>query len=51
MAFALALVPAYGQNFGELAGTVADPSGAVIAGASITITNEASGITRTAETN
>ncbi len=51
MAFALALSPAYGQNFGELTGTVADPSGAVIAGASITITNEASGITRTAETN
>ncbi len=50
-ALLLASLPAVAQNFGELAGTVADPSGAVIAGASITITNEASGITRTAETN
>ena len=51
IAFALVLAPALAQNFGELTGTVADPSGAVIAGASITITNDASGITRTAETN
>jgi hypothetical protein len=50
-ALLLASLPAVAQNFGELTGTVADPSGAVIAGASITITNDASGITRTAETN
>lgn len=47
----LALAPAYAQNFGEFAGNVADPSGAVIAGARVTITNDATGVARTAETN
>jgi hypothetical protein len=47
----LALTPAAAQNFGEITGTVADPSGAVIAGAAVTVTNEATGVARTAETN
>ena len=47
----LALTPAYAQNFGEFAGSVTDPSGAVIAGATVTITNDATGVSRTAETN
>ena len=51
LACLLALSPAAAQNFGEFTGTVADPSGAVIAGATITITNEATGVARTAETN
>jgi hypothetical protein len=50
-ALILACVPLAAQNFGEFTGTVADPSGAVIAGASITVTNEATGVARTAETN
>ncbi len=50
-ALLLASLPLAAQNFGEITGTVADPSGAVIAGASITITNEATGVARTAETN
>src|SRR5690606_35399507 len=47
----LTLSPALAQNFGEITGTVADPSGAVIAGTTITVTNEATGVARTAETN
>src|SRR5690606_17333539 len=50
-ALVLACVPLAAQNFGEFTGTVADPSGAVIAGASVTITNEATGVARSAETN
>ena len=50
-ALLLACVPLAAQNFGEITGTVADPSGAVIAGATITVTNEATSVARTAETN
>lgn len=53
LAFALLLVgsPAAAQTFGEISGTVADPSGAVIAGAKVTITNTATNVARTVETN
>ncbi len=51
LACLLALTPLAAQNYGEITGTVADPSGAVIAGATVTITNEATGVARTAETN
>ncbi len=38
----------YGQaNLGAISGTATDSSGAVIPGASVTITNEATGLTRT----
>lgn len=40
-----------GQTFGEINGTVADSSGAVIAGASVTVTNNATGVSRSVETN
>jgi hypothetical protein len=50
-ALLLASLPLAAQNFGEITGTVADPSGAVIAGATIAITNEATGVARAAETN
>lgn len=36
---------------GSLSGTVADPSGAVVAGATVTVTNTATGATRVGETN
>ena len=49
----LATFPVAGlaQNFGEITGTVTDPSGAVIAGATVTVTNDATATSRTAETN
>jgi hypothetical protein len=45
-----ALLSAQGAN-GRILGRVADPSGAVLAGAKITLTNEATGISRDALTN
>jgi len=36
---------------GRILGRVADPSGAVLAGAKVTLTNQATGISRTAQTN
>src|SRR4029450_10021562 len=45
----LAAAPAYAQKFtSTLRGTVTDPTGAVIAGAKVTVTNEGTGLTRTA---
>jgi hypothetical protein len=53
VAFALMLggVPAAAQTFGEIAGSVTDPSGAVIAGATVTVTNRATNVSRQVETN
>ena len=45
-----ALLPAQGAS-GRILGRVADPSGAVLAGAKITLLNEATGISRDAKTN
>jgi len=42
---------AFGQGTGIIVGTVSDESGAVIANASVTITNKATGVARTAATN
>ncbi|HLG96014.1 MAG TPA: carboxypeptidase regulatory-like domain-containing protein [Bryobacteraceae bacterium] len=42
---------AFAQGTGTISGTVADESGAVIPNATITITNKATGATRTANTN
>src|ERR1700751_3948065 len=36
---------------GRILGRVADPSGAVLSGVKVTLTNEATGVTREAETN
>jgi len=48
---ALAAGPLLAQNTGEITGTVADASGAVIAGAAVTITNTATSQTREVATN
>ena len=50
LAFAAPLVMAQTANTGALTGTVTDPSGAVISGATVTVTNLATGQTRTATT-
>ena len=42
---------AFGQATGTIVGTVADESGAVIPNVTVTITNKATGISRTATTN
>ncbi|MBI1791815.1 MAG: TonB-dependent receptor [Acidobacteria bacterium] len=44
-------LPVFGQTFGEITGEVRDPTGAVIGGASITITNVATNATRNATSN
>jgi hypothetical protein len=45
-----AMLPAQGAS-GRILGRVADPTGAVLSGAKITLTNEATGISRDASTN
>ena len=45
----LALVPAWSQGTASLSGTVSDSSGAIIPGATITLTNQATNATRTME--
>ncbi|MCB9383408.1 MAG: TonB-dependent receptor [Bryobacterales bacterium] len=47
----LALTPAAAQTFGEITGSVTDASGAVIAGAKVTVTNSATGVPRSVESN
>src|SRR5579872_6674790 len=44
-------VAAFGQGTGTIVGTVADETGAVIPNATITITNKATGVARSASTN
>ncbi len=51
LALLLATVPAAAQTYGEVTGTVTDPSGAVIAGTKVTITNTATSAVREVETN
>lgn len=49
----LAILPAYAQvdySTGTLRGTVVDPQGAVVANATVTVTNPATGITKTVKT-
>jgi hypothetical protein len=48
---AFASLSLYGQNFGEITGTVSDSTGAVIAGATITVTNTATNQARAATSN
>ncbi|HEY1984641.1 MAG TPA: TonB-dependent receptor [Terracidiphilus sp.] len=47
----LALMAAQGGNAGAIHGTVTDPSGAVIPGANVHLTNKVSGLDRTATTD
>ncbi len=48
----LASVPAFAQGtVGAISGTVADPTGAVVPGATVTLVNEATGVTREVSTN
>jgi len=50
--FSLLSIHAFGQaTSGDLVGTVKDPSGAVVANASVTITNEETGVVTKTETN
>ena len=44
-------MPAAAQTYGDMSGTVTDPSGAVIAGAKVTVTNTATNVAREVETN
>src|SRR6266404_7493353 len=43
--------PAHGQGFGRMVGTVTDTSGAVVANASVTATQQGKGFARTTTTN
>src|SRR5713101_6950208 len=48
----LAAAPAYAQRItASIRGTVTDPTSAVVAGATVTVRNEATGLTRTTKTN
>src|SRR6267143_6262613 len=48
----LAVSPAFAQNItGSLSGTVVDPTGAVVVGADVTLTNEASRDVRRTKSN
>ncbi|MBV8830650.1 MAG: carboxypeptidase regulatory-like domain-containing protein, partial [Acidobacteriaceae bacterium] len=42
---------AYGQGFGTIVGTITDPSGGVVPGATVTVTDPATGLTRQEMTN
>ena len=42
---------AWAQGFGTIVGTVTDPSGAAVAGASVTVTDPSTGVTRQENTN
>ena len=46
-----AALPLCAQNYGEINGTVTDPTGAIIGGATVTVTNTATNIARTVQTN
>jgi len=48
---ALATLPCFGQTFGEITGVVTDSSGGLVVGATVTVTNPETGVTRTATTN
>src|SRR5436190_6136386 len=43
--------PSFAQTFGQITGEVTDSSGAVIIGATVTVTNPQTNFTRTAATN
>src|SRR6266436_3769634 len=43
--------PSFGQTFGQITGLVTDPSGAVLVGAAVTVTNPQTSFARTENTN
>jgi hypothetical protein len=45
------LVPAFAQNLGEITGVISDATNALIAGATVTVSNPTTGFTRQAVTN
>jgi hypothetical protein len=49
--FLLSSLSAFGQGSGSIVGTVTDPSGAVVPGATVTATDINTGVSRTATTN
>ena len=51
LAVTLVTLPASGQQAAELVGTIMDPSGAVVPGATVTATNEATGAVREVQSN
>src|SRR4051794_38458134 len=51
LALAFASLPGFGQTLGEITGQVADSSGALISGATITVTNTATNASREAVSN
>ncbi|MBI1353470.1 MAG: TonB-dependent receptor plug domain-containing protein [Acidobacteria bacterium] len=51
LALAMGALPLSSQTFGEITGSVTDSSGAVIAGAKVTVTNAGTNVTREVETN
>ena len=46
-----AALPLCAQNFGEITGAVTDPSGAIVVGATVTVTNAATNVARKVQTN
>ena len=50
-ALAVMCVPIRAQNYGEINGTVTDPTGAVVVGATVTVTNIGTNIARDVQTN
>ena len=43
--------PAFGQTFGQITGIVTDPSGGVVVGATVTVTNPQTNFTRSENSN
>ena len=44
-------VPSFGQTFGGITGVVMDSSGSVVVGATVTVTNPQTNLSRTAASN
>jgi hypothetical protein len=51
LAFIFAGTVVQAQTTGSMSGTITDPNGAFVPGASVTVTNNATGASRTATTN